>query len=303
MKAREASVKKTTRALIASFATVVTLSAQAPTGGPTFAVASVKPNKSGGGPMFMGFQPGGRFRATNASLRELVSLAFAPDQPLPNFQIVGASGWTTSDRFDIDAKADENPTRETGREMLRALLADRFKVVAHTETRPLLIFTLVVNRPDGKLGPQLTKTTVDCAALRAARGNSPSLPPPPPGPGARLPCGFAGGFNRIAGGDITMAQLVTLLSRPLNEVVVDQTGLVGTFDVDLTWTPDQSPNITLPGAPPLPPIDPNGPSIFTAVQEQLGLKLIPTKGPVNVLVIDRREAVRGLTRAVDGSSC
>ena len=207
-------MNRTTRALIASMATVVTLSAQTPTGtNPTFAVASVKPNKSGSGPMFMGFQPpGGRFRAMNASLRELVSVAFATDQPLRNFQILGASGWITSDRFDIDARADDNPTRETGREMLRALLADRFKLVAHSETRQMPIFTLVVNRPDGRLGPQLTKTTVDCAALRTARGNSPSLPPPPPGPGEQLPCGIAGGFNRIVGGDVTMAQLVTVLS-------------------------------------------------------------------------------------------
>jgi uncharacterized protein (TIGR03435 family) len=270
-------------------ATIVTLSAQAPTEEhPTFAVASVKPNKSGGGPMFMGFQPGGRFRATNASLRELVSLAFATAQPLPNFQIIGASGWTTSDRVDIDAKADESPTREIGREMLRTLLADRFKLVAHSEARTLPSFTLVVNRPDGRLGPQLTRTRVDCAALRAARGNAPPVPSPPPGPAERLPCGIAGGPNRIVGGD-TMAQLVALLSRPVNQVVVDQTGLVGTFDVDLTWTPDQPPNFTLPDAPPSPPIDPNSPSIFTALQERLGLRLEPTKGPVNVIVIDHVE--------------
>ena len=94
-------------------------------------------------------------------------------------------------------------------------------------------------------------------------------------------------------GSVSMAQLTTVLSRMVNRTVVDRTAITGNFDVDLTWTPDQIPQgpqgAPPPGAPPLLPIDPNGPSIFTAVQEQLGLKLESSKGPVNVVVIDRAE--------------
>jgi len=101
------------------------------------------------------------------------------------------------------------------------------------------------------------------------------------------------GPANIAAGGQTLAQLATLLSGRVGRPVVDRTGLTGTFDITLTWTPDQIPQGVAgpppPGAPPFPAIDPNGPSIFTAVQEQLGLKLESTKGPVDVVVIDRAE--------------
>jgi uncharacterized protein (TIGR03435 family) len=99
------------------------------------------------------------------------------------------------------------------------------------------------------------------------------------------------GPANIAAGGISMAQLATLLSGRVNRIVVDRTGIAGAFDLDLNWTPDQMPQQPIgappPGLPPLPPIDPNGPSLFTALQEQLGLKLESTRGPVDVLVIDR----------------
>ena len=101
------------------------------------------------------------------------------------------------------------------------------------------------------------------------------------------------GPGNMAGGSVSMSQLTTVLSKFVNRTVVDRTGISENFDVDLTWTPDQvpqgAPGPPPPGALPLPPIDPNGPSIFTAVQEQLGLKLESTKGAVDVVVIDRAE--------------
>jgi uncharacterized protein (TIGR03435 family) len=233
--------------------------------------------------MSMGFQPGGRFRATNASVRELIALAYGTPQALPNFRIIGAPNWIAAERFDVEATAQVSPTQEVGRAMLRNLLADRFQLRAHSESRDLPILALVLAREDRRLGPQLTPSTADCAPLRVSPGNPPS-PPPPPRPGEKLSCGISGGFGRIVGGSVTMAQFVTYLSRPVDRVVVDRTGLTGAFELDLTWTPDTLPNVP-PGLPP-PPFDPNGPSLFAALEEQLGLKVEATRGPVDVLVVD-----------------
>ena len=158
------------------------------TGSPTFEVASIKPNKSGDGRVLIGFQPGGRFTATGITLRMLIAIAYGTPQPLPNFRIIGGPGWIDSDRFDIVAKAegDVPPGPDSPIPlMIRAMLADRFKLVVHNESRELPIYALVKARSDGKLGPQLRPATVDCAALAAARGRG-GAPPPggPGGPGA-----------------------------------------------------------------------------------------------------------------------
>jgi len=177
--------------------------------------------------------------------------------------------------------------------MVRGLLAERFKLAVHKETRELPAYELVVARRDGKLGPQLRPSDVDCAALMAAGRARADGPPALPPIGQRVPCSmrlFPGNFT---GGSMRMAQLAAALGRipSINRTVVDKTGLTGTFDFDLSFTPEQMPseNLMPPGAPPLPPIDPNGPSLFTALQEQLGLKLESAKGPVPVVVIDHAE--------------
>ena len=104
-------------------------------------------------------------------------------------------------------------------------------------------------------------------------------------------CGMRIGPGTLSGGGFPITEFSRTLSQFVQRIVIDRSGLTGTFDIDLTWTPDQMPQgaggAPPPGAPPLPPIDPNGPSIFTAVQEQLGLKLDADRGPVEVLVIDR----------------
>lgn len=272
--------------------------AQAPT--PSFEVASVKPNKSGDQRVMLGIQPGGRFTATNVPLRMLIRNAYQ----LQDFQLVGGPGWLTSDRFDVLAKADGDlPFTPLGgppgpvQFMLKNLLAERFKLAVHRETRDLPIYALVLARSDGKTGPQLRPATVDCTTRFAGRGRDGAPPAPPqpgpPAPGARPQCGMRIGPGQLSGGGFPVSQLASMLSGFVQRVVVDRTGLTGNFDIDLTWTPDQLPQGTQgpppPGAPPLPPIDPNGPSIYTALQEQLGLKLDSAKGPVEVLVIDRVE--------------
>jgi uncharacterized protein (TIGR03435 family) len=259
-------------------------------------------NKSGDGRIGIGLQPGGRFNATNVTLKMLIGMAYGTPQPLPDSQLIGGPKWIDTDRFDVVAKAPEDspsgPNVPSAQmyPMIRTLLAERFKLAVHHETRELPIYALMLARGDGRLGPQMKPAAVDCAPLRGARGSAP--PPIPPAPGERLACGIRMSPGNLSGGGTTMAQLTTVLARFVDRVIVDRTALTGSFDVDLTWTPDRLPQGGpglqggpggAPPAPPLSAIDPNGPSIFTAVQEQLGLKLESTKGPVDVVVIDSAE--------------
>jgi uncharacterized protein (TIGR03435 family) len=256
--------------------------------GPTFEVASVRPNKSGEPFVRLGIQPGGRYTATNVPLRLLIRNAYQ----LQDSQIIGAPGWVDSDRFDIVAKAEgdvplSGPGGPPGpiQFMLRALLAERFNLKMHSEQRELPIYALVLARADGKLGPQLRPAAADCAALVAARRGG--APPAPPQPGERLPCGMRIGPGQLTGGSLPLSLFANTISPFVQRVVVDRTGLSGNFDFELSWTPDQVPQgPPPPGAPQQPSIDPGGPSILTAVQEQLGLKLDSTRGPVEVFVID-----------------
>ena len=264
---------------------------QTPAPLPSFEVASVRPNTSGDGRVMMSIQPGGRFTATGVPLRQLIRNAYG----IQDFQIVDAPGWVADARYDIVAKAESDiqlgpvgGPPGPGQLMLQSLLAERFKLATHRETREMPIYALVLARRDGALGPNLKRSDVDCeAAFRARRGGPPA---PPPAAGERPPCGIRFGPGDLSGGSLPLSQFAQVLGNVVQRVVVDRTGLSGNFDVALTYTPDQLPQGPPPaGAPGLPPIDPNGPSIFTAVQEQLGLKLEPTRGPVDVLVIDRLE--------------
>jgi uncharacterized protein (TIGR03435 family) len=210
-----------------------------------------------------------------------------------SYRLVGGPRWLSAEGFDINAKADTELFPSSGLRplegALRTLLADRFKLVVHTETRQLPIYALVMARSDRRLGPNLIRSaTTDCdtvlAAARAAREGRGA--PPPLTPGQAPPCGGRTGVGTLAVDSARPSQLAAYLSAYLERRVVDQTGLTGLYNASLTWTPDQMPQRPDPD---LPPIDPNGPSIFTAVQEQLGLKLESSTGPVDVLVIDRVE--------------
>jgi uncharacterized protein (TIGR03435 family) len=262
---------------------------------PSFEVASVKPNESGDPRVMIGGGPGGRFNASNVPLRMLIRNAYQ----LQDSQLVGGPAWLATERFDIVAKAEGNPAPVPPGSvgpmqlMMRNLLADRFKLVVHRETREQPIYALVLARSDGKPGPQLRKSEIDCAAMAAARGRVGGPPPGPPAPGERPQCGMRMGPGQLSGGGFPLSQLGTTLSQLVQRMVVDRTGLSGNFDIDLTWTPEPGqglpPGPPPPGASALPPIDPNGPSLFTALQEQLGLKLDSQRGPVEVLVIDSVE--------------
>ena len=281
-------------AAILAVAGLAAQSPQAPVGPPAFEVASIKPNNSGDGRVMLQNQPG-RFTASTVTVRLLIRNAYQ----LQDSQITGGPGWLNSDHFDLVAKVPAQyrdiPPGRPGEGpgplqlMLRSLLAERFKLVVHNETKDSPIYALILARSDGKLGPALKKSETDCeAAFGAGRGRGGPMPPPgPPQPGDTMPCGIRIGPGNMAVGGSTLAQFANSLGMFAGRIVQDRTGLTGAYDFNLTWTPDQMPNRP-PGAPEL-PVDPNGPSLFTAVQEQLGLKLDSQRGPVEVLVIDRVE--------------
>jgi len=253
---------------------------------PVFEVASVKANTSDDRRVTMQTQPGGRYTATNVTVRDVVREAY---RLLP-FQLTGEPDWMSRDRFDIVAKADGDVEVPFATDplagpsplqmMLRALLADRFKFVAHEDTRDLPIYALTIAKADGRLGSGLRPSTTECAT--GGRAGTATAPPQAPD------CGLFIGPAKVTGRRIALSQLAGGLAGIAQRTVIDRTGLSGRFDFDLTYTPDQiSPEGAKVVAAGL--ADANGPSLFTAIQEQLGLKLEAARGPVKILVVDRVE--------------
>ncbi|HEY1307953.1 MAG TPA: TIGR03435 family protein [Vicinamibacterales bacterium] len=265
----------------------------------TFEAASVKLNKSGPTEQAMlGFAPGGQFRAVNVTLQMLIAEAYGDPWPLQNSRIGGGPKWMDLERFDIVATAGSSATPAVDGPsprmflMLQRLLAERFKLTVHKEQKVVPIYALIVAKEN--LGPGLRKSTVQCEAPPGSAKGGTISSPADASANASRPCGLRRFPGTLSGTAITIAELVTVLSqlRGVDRFVADQTKLEGPYDVELKWTPEQLvPELRSPppGAPPMPPIDPNGPTLFTAVQEQLGLRLNPTKGPVDVLVVDRAE--------------
>jgi uncharacterized protein (TIGR03435 family) len=257
-----------------------------------FEVASVKPNRSGERNGMLRRQPGGRMSATNMPLRQLIMFAY---QMTP-MTLVGGPSWMNDSRFDIVAKLDGDPPPvplgsgpDAMMLAMRTLLAERFKLEVHQESRQLDVYALVLARAGGSAGRSLKPSTQDCSpeAIRAmtARAGAGAAPPPP----TEIPqCGARMSPGRLLMGGMPLLMLTRPLGEAVGRIVVDRTGLTGNWDADLTFALDQN-RATPPGVDSPAPPDPNAPSIFTAVQEQLGLKLESTKAPVDVLAIDQVE--------------
>jgi uncharacterized protein (TIGR03435 family) len=241
-----------------------------------FEVASVKPNTSGSGSMSMGSQPGGGFRAVNSPLRSLIQTAFG----VRDSELVGAPDWISSERFDVTARAATELTREAQSSALQTLLRERFKLTAHRDTREVPVYLLVLARGDRRLGPGLRPSQIDCSPqARAARPPSSGAGAAvgqAAGPATRPECGSFSAGPTLTSGGVTLAQLAVSLSRQTDRPVLDRTGLTGSFDVDLKWSNQTK-------------VTDDGPSFFTAVQEQLGLRLEAGRGPQEILVIDSVE--------------
>ncbi|HET9358771.1 MAG TPA: TIGR03435 family protein [Vicinamibacterales bacterium] len=260
----------------------------AATGSYTFEVASVKPSPPPE-PNRFGFPvaatirivPGGRFTATHATLRDLIRRAY----DVQDNRVTGGPAWIGSDRFDVAATAEAGSpdTAERMQRMLQSMLIERFKLRVHTETRQLPLYYLVPARGDGTLGPRLRKSAFDCTALRARRGPGGA----PPADGSEPPCQAS---FKVGDGSMTIAfqgesasELARFVIPERDRPVIDKTNLPGTFDGELTFAPEP-----LPGFPRLPGSE-NGVSVYTALQEQLGLRLEPDHGPVEIIVIDGAE--------------
>jgi uncharacterized protein (TIGR03435 family) len=262
-------------------------SAQADTR-PAFAVATIKKNTTGSDAQSMRLQPGGRVLATNQPLRRLILFAYGVQPP----QLAGGPSWLDSDRFDIVAQAegDLSPTPPGGppgppQLMMQRLLAERFGLAVHTESRELSVYALTLARRDGQLGPRIKPAAVDCVALMTkAPGGVPVQAPQLPN--GRPACGVRrDGTGRLTAGGTTMLMFATqILTGLTDRLVIDRTGLAGAYDFDMEHQ--------LEGRGGPPPSDSatavaDRPSIFTALEEQLGLKLQATRAPLDVLVIDR----------------
>jgi uncharacterized protein (TIGR03435 family) len=231
---------------------------------PSFDVATIKPNPSGGSRLQGIFPKGRHLMIVNGSLQDMIVFAFS----LQLKQVVGAPEWTANDRYDVDAVPDQpgTPSLEQMRNMLRKLLVERFKLTIHHEKREMSAYLLTVGKTGQKLTPSQIKGTL---------------------PGFGASPGTGGLTLHLVNG--TMGDFTSFLQMlVLDKPVVDQTGITGRFDNNITFTPDQT---QFNGQPPkLPPADvPDAPDLFTAIQQQLGLKLAAEKIAVDVIVNDHVE--------------
>ena len=229
---------------------------------PSFEAASVKLNKSGETRMAVDFQPGGKFSAQNAPLRILIALAY---HVRPDF-VTGGEGWLASERFDIVAKASQTAPPDELRRMLQGLLAERFKLEIHSDQKLMPAFALLV----GKTGPKLQPAEAGLLTERRCRAGDP------------IP-----GQKHVVCEHMTMALMADTLqeiaTRDIDVPVVDQTGIAGAHTFQLAWTP------AVRSAAADPPGPAAGPTLFQAMEEQLGLKLESRKLPLPVIVIDKVE--------------
>ena len=227
----------------------------------TFEVASIKPSAPDVSGLFLQPQSGGDLRMVGATLKNLIAYAYK----VREFLVSGGPEWVNSDRFDIYARAhssiSEDPSSDRLQisERLKSLLAERFQLAIHSESKEQTVYALVVEK------------------------NGPKFPEAKPESGAVI----RGGKGSIIGQGVAVQMLALNLSNQTGRPVLDKTGLTGKYDFKLEWVPDSSlgpvPVGALPGgAPP----DLNGPSLFAALQEQLGLRLEPQKAPVEIFVID-----------------
>jgi len=248
----------------------------------SFDVASVKRNIDGG-PTTFNPQATGQFTVINFPLATLITAAYQ----LQPYQLLDAPSWARDERYNIDARLDPkiaNRSQPDGHPptwalALRNLLTERTRLAFHRETREMPIYALVMARSDRKPGPNLQPAKADCDALRtesevAAREGRPS--PYPPRTETWTPCGMRTAPGRIVSGGYGFAEFMRELSVRLGRQVVDRTGLEGRWDFFVTFAPEGS-------------ADADAPQLFTALQEQLGLKLEAARGPINMFVIERLE--------------
>jgi uncharacterized protein (TIGR03435 family) len=250
----------------------LTIAAQQAT--PSFDVASIKPARERALPS--GVASPDRFHVSNYTLRRLIEYAYA----MPQFRILGGPAWMESERWEVSARADRIASPEEKRAMVRQLMAERFQLKAHLETRELATYTLVHARGDRRLGSNMRPAVIDCEPFHSDPRSILEAPAD-----TRRRCTVS---NRVFGGGVltmrfngtTTTRLAAYIETRLGRVVVDRTDLAGSFDIELTYEDERFLGSSKRReAPPLP----------IALQDQLGLRLVASRGPVGMLVIDSAE--------------
>jgi uncharacterized protein (TIGR03435 family) len=278
--------------------------APAPVTADRFEVASIKPSN----PNPASFQASlplivpalGRLQARNMTLRLLIVAAYQKQ----SFQVIGGPGWLNTTKFDVNARADDPKASTTGLlEMLQGLLADRFKLRVHPETRQVPIYALMLARSGGRLGPQLKPSTANCPGYQEqqqkmleaiAKGGIGGLTAMMSKPGESKACGISPAATHSAGVGIRLTgmpilMLTEMLTQLVGRPVVDKTGLNGLYDYEITIDVPTlmrmyaELGVNLPSAA---ASLPDEPSLMTNLQEKLGLKLDAQRGPGQVLVVD-----------------
>jgi uncharacterized protein (TIGR03435 family) len=260
------------------------MTAQEPARPATFDAASIKPHTSDDRGLRVEARPG-RFIANNAAVIHVMEYAFG----LRADQVLGGDEWVRTDRFDIEAVTPPDTPPEDVPRLVRQLLRDRFQLVVTNEVREQPVYVLQNARTDGRLGSALVPNEMDCGPVLAARRAGP--PARPTSFGERPVCTSfqftmfqegKGVVITIKGGAAPLSELTERLAGLLRRSIVDRTGLAGRFDFDLQFVPDPPAGGTAPAT-----ANELGVSLFTAVQEQLGLRLQPDRGQVPVLIVER----------------
>ena len=221
---------------------------------------------------FISPAPGGRFVVTNAPLRRIIQVVYN----VPPYALVGGPDWLDSTRYDIQGKAIETVPQVQLYSMMRGLLAERFKLTVHTEQRDTPGYALVLARRDGQLGPSLTRLEIDCADV-------PRPPGEPVAVGGLPPCGRMFSEDRAIGmRGRPLDDFARALSPRVGRPVANRTGLEGNYVLRFQWAPDVE-------AAPREPQSNDGLSLFTALEEQLGLRLVAERTTMEVVVIEHVE--------------
>src|SRR5687768_439433 len=275
----------------------------APVGGPPidpqmrFEVASIKPFDASGGAQARSNTTPGRYDFAGLPLRLLVGQGLRA----PLDRIVGWPDWIDTERYTVSARIPDGAPQAAVFVMIENLLKDRFKLVTHREMRELPVYNLVLARSDGRFGPAFKESSALCQSalreLEARRGAAPTTTTPAAQPATAECLSVKLGLGTVTRNGTPIGSLADFLTQIVGRPVIDRTGLTGFYDLTLKWALDQSGNPApfglpagaMPSSAPPPPADPDAPNIFTAVQEQLGLKLEAGRGPVEVVVIDRIE--------------
>jgi uncharacterized protein (TIGR03435 family) len=239
-----------------------------------FEVASIRKNTRSEGAPTVAFQPGGRFVMMNAPVSLLIGFA----HPRPNLRIQNAPQWVHRESYDITAKASGEPTKAEMEAMLRSLLVQRFSFRAHWEEKEVDAYDLVLARADGRLGRGLRRVDVDCDARAAAARAGRQLDPLPPSQNGLSPCFVRAMDGAMLSGGYPLRGVAEQMEFIARRPVIDRTGLEGFYEVTLKYRPGPPEAESQPGDLPI---------LFTAIQEQLGLKLQSSRAIISTIVIDR----------------